>query len=275
MMGLSTGQQVRIERPTENGTTIALYTIGGVHDEESNYLFLDYDNPDDVKERFGVPTMEPFQGKINPQVAAVDLTDAEAEVYSEFIEHLADNDYNNELAVIAPHGGDIEPGTDEQAVHVAEQLSSKCVSVWLCKGFKKGGGALERWHITSTDISEQSFPKLKTIFGRRFKYAIAFHGWKKDSICIGGSTPDYYLKLQIKSEIKKAVSDTDIRVEIAGEAGSLCSANFNGNDDNNIVNRLSENGLQIEQCKKARENEPRRKAIAKAVADVIRPKLTA
>ncbi len=32
-------------------------------------------------------------------------------------------------------------------------------------------------HITSTDISEESFPKLKTIIGRHFKYASAVSLW--------------------------------------------------------------------------------------------------
>ena len=90
MMGLKLRQQVRIERPTENGTTLALYTIKKTHSEEPNDVFLDYVDPGDVEPRFRVPTSEPFQGKINPQVAAVSLNDAEAEDYSEFIEHLAD-----------------------------------------------------------------------------------------------------------------------------------------------------------------------------------------
>jgi len=158
MMGLNTGQQVRIERPTANGTTLALYTISGAHDEEPNSVFLDYKDPEDVGKRFGLPTTKPLQGKINGQVTAVGLTDAEAKAYSEFIEHLADNDYNSELAVIAPHGGDIEEHTDEQAQHVAEQLSSNCVSVWICKGFKKGGGAFGRWHITYSISAPSRWP---------------------------------------------------------------------------------------------------------------------
>jgi phage replication-related protein YjqB (UPF0714/DUF867 family) len=48
---------------------------------------------------------------------------------------------------------------------------------------------------------------------------------------------------------------------------------------NNIVNRLSKNGLQIEQSEKVRamvdeENRPLRRKIANAVANVIRPRLT-
>jgi aromatic ring-opening dioxygenase LigB subunit len=85
-----------------------------------------------------VPTEEPFQGKINSQVAAVGLDDDDAKAYSEFVEHLTDDGHNSELVVIAPHGGDIEEHTGEQAEEVAKQLSSKSVSVWICKGYKKG-----------------------------------------------------------------------------------------------------------------------------------------
>jgi phage replication-related protein YjqB (UPF0714/DUF867 family) len=167
---------------------------------------------------------------------------------------------------LPPHGGDIEEHTDEQAKHVAEQLSYERVSVWMCKGFKKGGGAFDRWHITSTDIREDSFPKLQTISERKFKYIIAFHGWKHNSICIGGSMPDP-LKQQIKTEIGNAVSGS-IAVDIAGDGGT-CPDDFNGDDENNIVNRLGTYGLQIEQSKDARERYGN--AIAKAVADVFRP----
>jgi phage replication-related protein YjqB (UPF0714/DUF867 family) len=277
MMGLNTGQQVRIERPTENGTTLALYTIFGAHDEEPNSIFIDYKDPEDVEKRFGLPGTGSFQGKINAQVAAVGLTDAQAKAYSEFIEHLTDDDHNSELVVIAPHGGNIEEHTDEQAEHVARKLPSDCVSVWMCKGFKKGGGAFARWHITSTDISEESFPKLKKIIGRHFKYSIAFHGWdgEKNSICIGGSV-SYDLKQEIKTAIANAVSGSGIEVAIGGDndggGDKICPLNFNGNDSNNIVNRLSTNGgIQIEQSEKARDDYGCK--IAEAVANVIRPKL--
>jgi phage replication-related protein YjqB (UPF0714/DUF867 family) len=279
MRGPNTRQQVRIERPTENGTTLALYTIENTHYEQPNEVFLDYVDLVDVGKRFGVPTEEPFQGKINPQVVAVGLSEYDAKVYSEFIEELTDDGYNRELVIIAPHGGDIEEHTDEQAEEVAKQLlPSKGVSVWMCKGFnkKEDGGAFARWHITSTDISEESFPKLKTISGRQFKYAIALHGWngEKNSICIGGTIP-YNLKLEIKRAIADAISGSGIVVAIGGDYSDdkRCPENFNGNNSDNIVNRLSPNGgVQIEQSKKAREKYGA--DIAKAIANVMRLKLT-
>jgi phage replication-related protein YjqB (UPF0714/DUF867 family) len=300
MIGLTPGQQVRIERPTENGTTFALYTIDAHDDDEEgqeesdNTVYVGYTELKDLEERLDfsstdLSSADSFPGKINTQVAAVGLNDVEAENYSEFVEHLADNDYNRELVVIAPHGGFIEEHTDKQVQYLAEQLPSKSVSVWICKGFKKGGGAFARWHITSTDINEESFPKLKTIYGRQFKFAIAFHGWGGDSICIGGSEPDpahpdclkeeISLKEEIKCAIEKAVSgyesDPDglkIEVVLGGDGDKRCPQNFNGNNPRNIVNRLGTIGVQIEQCEKARSDKYRLK-IADAVVKAIRPKL--
>jgi len=284
MMGLNPSQQVRIERPTANGTKFALYTIDA-HDEEEpdNAVYVGFTKPEDLRDRLGLSRRGSFKGKINAQVTAVGLDDAEAEAYSEFIEHLADNDYNNGLMVIAPHGGNIEKHTDEQAEYVYEKLlSSKRVSIWICKGFnkKEDGGAFNRWHITSTDISEESFPKLKTVFGRGFEYAVAFHGFGGDddepSICIGGITVDATLKQKIKEEIEGEVRRFGVQVFM----DNGCPDDINGDKENNIVNRLSKNGLQIEQSEKFRttmfdeENRPLRLKVADAVARVIGPRVT-
>lgn len=53
-----------------------------------------------------------------------------------------------------------------QAEHIGKLLSSEQASEWICKGFNEPQDAFDHWHVTSTDISEESFPKLKTIFGR-------------------------------------------------------------------------------------------------------------
>jgi phage replication-related protein YjqB (UPF0714/DUF867 family) len=277
MIGKNVGEQVRIERPTAKGTALALYTVVGDHDRESDIVFVGYQNRSDLEDRFDLNNY-PFTGKVEAQVTADGLSDEQAEKCSEFIERLTDNGVNQRLVVIAPHGGNIEEFTDLQADFVREQFSSDHVSEWICKGFKKGGGAYDRWHITSTDISENSFPKLKTIMGRNFEYSIAFHGWDGDSICIGGSMRDD-LKQEIKRQIVNAISDPKIVVAVADEDGDneACPNSFNGNHDDNIVNRLCKpkveggQSLQIEQYKRARERY--HIAIAKVVADVIRPQI--
>jgi phage replication-related protein YjqB (UPF0714/DUF867 family) len=261
MIGRDRCQQVRIERPTATGTALALYTVIDIHDEEEDVVFVDKDL-DDLRDRLELSNTNDFDGKVNAQVTAAGLTDAEAEASSEFIENLSDNGHNNGLIVIAPHGGNIEKYTDEQAEHIGQKLSSEYVSEWNCKGFKKGGGAFDRWHITSTEINEESFPKLKTIMRRHFEYSVAFHGWGEKSICIGGTMPSDLIS-KIKNAIIKVVPDS-IEVKVDG-----CPEGFNGNNPENIVNRLSTKSLQIEQSEEARKCYGI--DIADAIADVIGP----
>jgi phage replication-related protein YjqB (UPF0714/DUF867 family) len=258
-IGRDVGQQVRAERYAPDGVTrlgYALYTVIAVHNQEPDIVFLGYESPSDLNDRLDTTTAEPFTGKIDSRV--IDDT--------EFTEHLRDNGRHRGLIVIAPHGGDIEPHTAEQAECVGELLVSKCISVWACKGEKPGGGAFNRWHITSIDISEHSFPKLNTIIDRGFQYAIAFHGWAEDSICIGGSAP-VALKQQIKAAIQGVVPSIDVCTDEVG----CCAADFNGNHPRNIVNRLATNGIQIEQSRIAREKHGL--DIARAVANVMQPRI--
>jgi phage replication-related protein YjqB (UPF0714/DUF867 family) len=253
MISRNVGQQARIEIPTANGTARALYTVTNVRDAEPDVVYVGYTNPEKPWERLELGDANTLSGKVNAQVKTEGLTDAEAEARSEFIENVTDNGENRKLIVIAPHGGNIEKYTDEQAEHVVQKLSSKYVSTWICKGFKEGGGAFKRWHITSTDISEESFPKLKAIMARgKFEYSVAFHGSADDdnnnnSICIGGgihgSTEWQALKMEIKDKIGRAVNGSHIVVTTDYE--NTCPHNFNGNNDRNIVKRLGINSLQI------------------------------
>jgi phage replication-related protein YjqB (UPF0714/DUF867 family) len=274
-IGADKGRQARIERYAPGDGTLvdlALYTVVNVHEKEPDVVLVGYEDPEsthhDLRDRLGLANGDPFNGKINSQVPHPSCTDDEAQANSEFIERLTDNGRHKGLIVIAPHGGDIERHTDGQAQRVGKHLSSKCVSVWICKGWKGGGGAFDRWHITSTDISEDSFPKLKSVFARGFEYAVAFHGWSHDSICIGGSAPSD-LKQQLKTSVARAISGSGIVVATDDEG--TCPGDFNGTSAKNIVNRLGTHGVQIEQSKDARTRYGLQ--IADAVAAVIGPRI--
>jgi len=263
-IGRALGHQVRIKR---NDSEYGLYTVSEVRQE----------NPDDIvrmggagRERLG--TNEEFAATFDSQAPDPSCTDAEAEVKGEFVERLGDGGINRGLIVIAPHGGDIERHTDEQAECVASQLADKGVSSWLCKGWRPGGGALERWHITSTDIHEASFPLLDSIIARCFTYAVAFHGYTPDpgqpEILVGGTSA---LREEVAMAIKDAVAGSDITVE---PSDPIRDKDFNGDNLLNIVNRLTaggRNGIQIEQSLRARSSCGR--AIADAVATVYNPEL--
>lgn len=202
-----------------------------------------------------------FAAVVDSQVPHPTYTDYDAETNSEFVERLTDNNTHTGLVAIAPHGGAIERLTDQQAEHVAIQLAAKGVSCWSCKGWSRGGDAFERWHITSTDIHEASFPLLVSIIHRGFTYAVAFHGFSEDRILIGGGAGEA-LKREVHMAIQSAIVGSGIEVIIATAA-----SNFNGDDAKNIVNRLARgNGIQIEQSFRARDKYWR--YIADAVAGV-------
>ncbi|MDF0668718.1 MAG: poly-gamma-glutamate hydrolase family protein, partial [Nitrospira sp.] len=210
-----------------------------------------------------------FNATLDPQVPRPTLGDSEAEAQGEFVERLDDNGWHNGLIAIAPHGGKIEPHTDQQAEHLASQLSAKGVSSWRCKGWHPNG-PFEHWHITSIDIHEACFPLLNSVISRGFKYAVAFHGVDddvSDDILIGGLAPDA-LKEKIKEAIEGAVgSEFTVRITTPDDQ-------FGGDDKRNIVNRLTAggaNGIQIEQKEAPREEKGL--AIAEAVAKVYASKL--
>lgn len=268
MIGRDLNQQIRVEFPTANGRVSAIYTVSRVHDGDPDLVLLGEKIQTELQKCQELSSTDFCKGKIKAQITAEGLTDTEAETLGEFVEHLIDNGQNRKLLVIAPHGGEIEQYTDKQAEYVSSQFSSEHASLWLCKGFNRNrDSAFNSWHITSTEISEKSFPKLNTIFGRGFEFSIAFHGWTQNSICIGGSA-DYDLKHSLKETIQSALREegSDIQVN-----DSDCPEGFNGNSKDNIVNRIGVNGVQIEQSMEARKQYYI--CIAKAVAHTIRSHL--
>ena len=260
VVGRALGHQVRIKR---NNAQYGIYTVSEIRQE----------SPDTVvrmgeagRQRLNITG--DFNATLDSQVPHPSFSDAEAEVNSEFVERLEDDGAHTGLIVIAPHGGDIERHTDEQAERVASRLRAKAVSSWRCKGWKRGGGAFDRWHITSTDIHEASFPSLNLVMFRGFTHAVAFHGADAPEILIGGAAPGA-LKEEIRTAINAAIAGSGIPVRIASP-----DEGFGGDSPRNIVNRLTANGvngIQIEQSLAARSNHWQE--IADAVAKVYNGKV--
>ena len=240
-IGVRVGQQVRIKRGTGD---YALYTVSEGSDE----------SPDEIVRMAAVARTrlrggDEFDAVVETQAIRSDMSDEQAEQAGEFVERLDDDDASSRFIVMAPHGGAIEPFTAEQAERVHDQLESRRVSSWRCKGFKRGGGAHERWHITSSDIDERSFPLLRRIADRLFAHAVSFHGLDGAEILIGGAAPGKF-KLDLKSAIDGAIAGSGISVRIAQPGDK-----FNGDDPRNIVNRLCPaNGIQVEQPLRARRD---------------------
>jgi len=176
------------------------------------------------------------------------------------------------LAILAPHGGLIERGTDHQAVTVHDELArrSTAARAWIARGFNPVTGAHTCWHITSSEIAEQSFPKLaRLVNADPYEHAVAFHGHVGAAVIVGGGLPRSKThtahKHALASAIRKALQrimrqPPKVEVRLSGElAGALGS---------NIVNRVAVrgNGIQIEQPLSVRQDQRQRLAVAQAVA---------
>lgn len=261
-VGRALGHQVRIRR---SNSQYALFTVSEVRQETRDNIVRMGDNG---RKRLG--TSNEFAATLDAQVPHPTFSDAEAKTNSEFVERLDDDGANTGLVALAPHGGDIERFTDQQAERVAARLAGKGVSVWRCRGFKAGGGAFDRWHITATEIHEASFPRLGAIISRGFAHAVAFHGFDdpQTDVLIGGAASGS-MKEEIRTAVNGALAGSGMTVRIATAADKS-----GGDNPQNIVNRLTAggaNGIQLEQSLRARTSHWQ--DIADAVADVYRRRL--
>lgn len=253
-LGLAPGRQLRVRR----GDDVALYTISETRVESDPRIVRMALRG---RERLGTP--DEFTAALEVGVTHPTYSDEDARRFSELVERLDDDGCQRQVIAIAPHGGDIERHTDEQAERIAARLGRRHASAWRCRGFMKGGRAFAAWHITSTDISPASFPLLGTVATRGFVQAVAFHGFSEADVLVGGGAPSE-TKTRVAEAIERALHDASIPVRVAAE-----SERYDGDDPANVVNRLTAGGtgLQIEQSLEARSRHW--KAIADAVAHVL------
>lgn len=195
---------------------------------------------------------ESFGALVDPQVVHPDYDYETARDVGEFVEsHLAGGDT---LAALAPHGGHIEVGTDAQARRLAE-----CgATAWYCAGWWPGGGAFDRWHVTSNDTDPRSFPGLAAIADQEFDRAVSFHGWTGEGVGVGGGA-----SLAIRERVRDAVEEA-----IDAPVSLVTGTTYRGDDPANIVNRLAREGVQLEQGINVRTESWT--AVADAVVDALR-----
>ncbi|MBK6873579.1 MAG: poly-gamma-glutamate hydrolase family protein [Kineosporiaceae bacterium] len=266
-IGRGLGHQLRVH-PVGRPSHVALYTVSQLRDETPATVVrmgsggrhrLVSPPPEDTTIDVVVDSVVPRRG----------LDDADAARLGEFVERLDDDGCHRGLIAIAPHGGDIEPHTDTQAERLAEALAHFGVSAWRCKGFGLlDRGAGERFHITSTDLHEASFPGLQAVIDRGFRYAVAFHGFRGAGVLVGGGAP-FRLKAEVASALEQALAGAGLPVRIAGPDDVL-----GGDSPRNIVNRLTlsgRGGIHLEQSLIARTEHAT--TIADAVAQVFAGRL--
>jgi phage replication-related protein YjqB (UPF0714/DUF867 family) len=239
---VNVGDQIRV---TRNPSEYALYTVEQKRQQDNGTNRVRMGTA--ARKRLG--TSKEFGATLSiPVVAPANMSDTEARDKSEFVERLVD-DGSKRLCVVACHGGTIETHTDVEAEHVTAQMKAlglACCS-WICKGWRAGGGSFERWHITATDLSPNSFPGLWKIQDRNFKYCVSFHGMSADGVLVGGA--DLELREIVAAAIAETLEQTSIEVRVATDDDPL-----RGTSPENVVNWLTESGMgvQIEQSRTAR-----------------------
>ncbi|GAB7019195.1 poly-gamma-glutamate hydrolase family protein [Halostagnicola bangensis] len=195
---LSVGDQLRITR-SDDQDEFAVYTIADeqlespetiVRMSDSARCRLDLGSvatdPDD--ESCPGPTTscsisdEEFDGDISTMISNPALSESEARERGELIEQLDEN--GTDTIFIAPHGGGVQPKTDEQAEHAAELGNATC---WRTKGWGPNSGAFQRWYVPTTELSPESYPELETIADADFDVAVDFGGVCEQGVVVAGN----------------------------------------------------------------------------------------
>ena len=263
-IGRAIGQQVRIIR-RDSPNFVAVYTVKQPNPDD------DLGDPERANVvRTGQSGRERL-GKTGEMAAIVQakvVDEAPQAGRASFFELFDDDGQQTYFIAIAPHGGGIEPHTDQQPQDVFTELkaASFSASFWLCKGDgDRDMGAFDRWHITSEDIQPACFPLLQPLASRTFYYGVAFHGFDRQEddadVYVGGGA-----SLPLKKVVEKALNDLNLPIEVKI---STCDdkPKFQGFSPENIINRLATRGIQLEQSRQTREQFGQQ--IALAVAKVF------
>ena len=203
---------------------------------------------------------------------------------------------DSRFALIVPHGGAIEVKTSDQItpfVTILEEPTTYNIptNVWKAEGQWSDDQTSKRWHITTTNTSEHSFPALAEMLdptdyawfdvGHAFRRTLAFHGFSSDEadIIVGGGT-DLNAKCHVATKIKaetgmgpvavRIYHDDEIIDVLANDGHGVCRKGLDGDSDRNIINRLAaDGGIQIEQSADVRNSTTYRDGVAKGAAKAM------
>ena len=181
----------------------------------------------------------------------------------ETVWHNPDTDF---LAILAPHGGDIETQTDTAAVEMYKKMPNNSTSLWMFQGFDStetnDNKAKRQYHVTSSEISSKQFPAIGEIDDVGFQYCVSFHIKRNAEVFEIGGLAD--------KGIREDVAETLVGTT-GGEWNAITDhdeGEYMAVSEQNITNRLtddSQSGVQIEMPGRAAKIY--RKSIAEDLAE--------
>ena len=233
--------------------SFALVTVAAVHDGNAASIALA--DPDRLVS----------SGPLPPSIQATTDVFAGGHVEEEATQ-------SGSVAVIAPHGGRMERQTEFQAGILAADAGLQ-VDTWVCRG--RGTNQFRRLHITSDDISEQSFPGFRALLERPHRLAVSFHGFDEATAPRSNTALDVIVGGQLDLDQRYDVAELIGRKLPPGPAfevfvATACSDPHAGLSPTNAVNRLSRyGGLQIEQSLRLRRHSDAPRLVAEAVIEAL------
>lgn len=139
--------------------------------------------------------------------------------------------FSDEMILVVPHGGGIEPGTTELSQEVDFRIKGGLISSYSFNTTKSSNNL--DLHITSANFDEPVGVGAVT----NHKHAISFHGYadsKNENTIVGG----------LDEEFKEIVIR---QLQAQGFNAEAATTRFTGTDPNNIVNRCEHGaGVQLE-----------------------------
>ena len=191
------------------------------------------------------------------------LSETEAARQGELIERLCDDGVQRGLIAIAPHGGEIERHTDEQAERVQTTLGRQLVAVPRFRRRHAGRARPLAHHRRRHRPGELSAARLGDVAEVRPRGRVPRD--EGEGVLVGGGANSRALQEEIAAEIRCIPG---VAVQLADPDDVL-----GGNAKSNIVNLLAtERGVQIEQSRTVRDEHGR--DVADAVAAVYRRHLS-
>lgn len=198
------------------------------------------------------------------------VTDLEAQTEGLLYEVLDDDGVNDDVLIIAPHGGGIETNTDDLAdeLKIALEGAGRTVSTWYCRGYSitPGQTSYDKWHVTSVSINPVRFPMLNGIMSRDFAVVLGIHGQgTSNRIDVGGN-------LAIDSTLDAIVTALDAETDLNDQTiAKTESSGLEGQSARNIGNQLcptSDHYVQLELGPEVRGSGTKRTAVVNAVTSI-------
>jgi phage replication-related protein YjqB (UPF0714/DUF867 family) len=232
-LGCEPGMQLRLT-PVDRGrsATFTIYEVHGSDDKAEVRL---------AKKGRESLSITPSADVVISQIAPrTDLTRMQAFEQNELVETVWDDPNQDTLLVCAPHAGDMENNTAQAAGIVRKCLGENQASAYMLHGF--GEDAFNRFHITTTDMDPECYPKLTSLSDRGFTHCLTFHLWNGDEVLLGGLADDPFRE-RLAGHLEDAI---DGKRPIVTDHSS---GKYMASTEQNLVNRLSadgRSGVQIE-----------------------------